>query len=112
MWHLIQDLTGVHLYVHLGVHYTSGCNLSIAFTQAQQDQCVRHVRTAEQMVASGHYAGAEARARAYSVLEAATALHETCDTRTALLEQSALFFRLASTVSFVPRAPGGTHVPF
>ena len=50
------------------------------------------------MVETGHYAGSEARARAYSVLEAATALHETCDTRTALLQQSALFFRLANAV--------------
>ena len=47
---------------------------------------------------SGHYAGAEAKARAYSVLEAATALHETCDTRTALLQQAALFFKLAQGV--------------
>ena len=68
------------------------------FSQIQQDTCVRHVKSAEKMVEGGHYAGAEARARAYSVLEAATALHETCDTRTALLQQAALFFKLANTV--------------
>ncbi|KAK8746902.1 hypothetical protein OTU49_016887 [Cherax quadricarinatus] len=63
----------------------------------QQDRCIRLLKTAENMASGGHYAGVEARSRAYSVLEAATALHETCDTRTALLQQAILFFRLAQT---------------
>ncbi|CAL4066271.1 unnamed protein product, partial [Meganyctiphanes norvegica] len=63
----------------------------------QQDKCIHLLKTAEGMCNSGHYAGVEARGRAYSVLEAATALHETCDTRTALLQQSMLFFKLANT---------------
>nr|XP_027227569.1 titin-like isoform X2 [Penaeus vannamei] len=63
----------------------------------QQDKCIRLLKTAERMASGGHYAGLEARSRAYSVLEAATALHETCDTRTALLQQSILFFKLAQT---------------
>ncbi|XP_068215232.1 uncharacterized protein [Palaemon carinicauda] len=62
-----------------------------------QDKCVMHLKKAEKMASSGHYAGLEARSRAYSVLEAATALHETCDTRKALLNQSILFFKLAQT---------------
>ncbi|KAK3875075.1 hypothetical protein Pcinc_020036 [Petrolisthes cinctipes] len=61
----------------------------------QQDKCIHLLKTAEKMAFEGHYAGAEAKSRAYSVLEAATALHETCDTRTALLNQAILFFRLA-----------------
>lgn len=67
--------------------------------QEQQDKCIHLLKTAEKMAAEGHYAGAEAKSRAYSVLEAATALHETCDTRTALLNQAILFFRLAQAVS-------------
>ncbi|XP_042205940.1 titin-like isoform X2 [Homarus americanus] len=63
----------------------------------QQDRCIRLLKTAETMASKGHYAGLEARSRAYSVLEAATALHETCDTRTALLQQAILFFKLAQT---------------
>ncbi|XP_066957162.1 uncharacterized protein [Macrobrachium rosenbergii] len=62
-----------------------------------QDKCIMHLKKAEKMASSGHYAGLEARSRAYSVLEAATALHETCDTRKALLNQSILFFKLAQT---------------
>ena len=73
------------------------CSLTIAL-QEQQDKCIRLLKTAEDMASGGHYAGLEARSRAYSVLEAATALHETCDTRTALLQQAILFFKLAQTV--------------
>ncbi|KAG0730306.1 Muscle M-line assembly protein unc-89 [Chionoecetes opilio] len=62
-----------------------------------QDKCIHLLKTAEDMASKGHYAGLEARSRAYSVLEAATALHETCDTRTALLNQAILFFKLAQT---------------
>ncbi|XP_042876868.1 titin-like isoform X4 [Penaeus japonicus] len=68
-----------------------------AAAKEQQDKCIRLLKTAERMASGGHYAGLEARSRAYSVLEAATALHETCDTRTALLQQSILFFKLAQT---------------
>ncbi|KAF2360881.1 Immunoglobulin I-set [Trinorchestia longiramus] len=68
-----------------------------ARAKSLRDVCIRHVSTAEQMVTTGHYAGVEARARAYNVLEAATALHETCDTRGALLRQAVLFFKLAQT---------------
>ncbi|KAK8383211.1 hypothetical protein O3P69_011607 [Scylla paramamosain] len=68
-----------------------------AAAKEQQDKCIHLLKTAEDMASGGHYAGLEARSRAYSVLEAATALHETCDTRTALLQQAILFFKLAQT---------------
>lgn len=74
---------------------------SVLSSQEQQDRCIHLLKTAENMASRGHYAGLEARSRAYSVLEAATALHETCDTRSALLQQAILFFKLAQTVSVV-----------
>ena len=62
------------------------------------EACLRHTGKAEAMVRSGHYGGGEVRGRAYSVLEAATALHDTTETGVALLGQAGAFYRLASTV--------------
>lgn len=90
------------------IYYSQHCSVTLVYpycVQRLQDVCLHQVRTAEQMVSSGHYAGVEARARCYNVLEAATALHETCDTRTVLLSQAVLFFKLAQTVrdAFISR---------
>lgn len=64
-----------------------------------QDRAIRLLRTAEQLNATGHYAGSESETKAYELLDSVAELTNNMDSRRHLLAMAVSFFRAAQSVS-------------
>lgn len=59
------------------------------------------MRATEQLAATGHFAGEEAIAQAYHLLNISSEYLEVIETRDNILNKSITFFKSAHTVSFI-----------